>query len=143
MISATFVTAGRAVFTADSPKGQHFTFKVRKKEMPAKGQFPARTMFFVSARSAQRYEYVGVLDARTGVLRATRGSKFGDQSQVFKVAFFVLARIWQQRDLPDGYTVKHEGKCGRCARRLTDPVSIDMGIGPDCAEQMGLTRRAA
>ena len=30
------------------------------------------------------------------------------------------------------------GKCGRCGRTLTDPVSRDYGIGPDCREIMGL-----
>ena len=32
----------------------------------------------------------------------------------------------------------HEGRCGRCARRLTVPSSIILGIGPECAEIMGL-----
>jgi hypothetical protein len=32
----------------------------------------------------------------------------------------------------------HEGRCGRCARRLTVPASIVIGIGPECAEIMGL-----
>lgn len=34
--------------------------------------------------------------------------------------------------------VWHEGRCGRCARRLTVPESILIGIGPECAEIMGL-----
>lgn len=34
--------------------------------------------------------------------------------------------------------VWHEGRCGRCARRLTVPASILIGIGPECAEIMGL-----
>lgn len=31
----------------------------------------------------------------------------------------------------------HEGRCGRCARRLTVPESIINGIGPDCAKKVG------
>lgn len=34
--------------------------------------------------------------------------------------------------------VYHEDRCGRCARRLTVPSSVIIGIGPDCAEIMGL-----
>jgi hypothetical protein len=31
----------------------------------------------------------------------------------------------------------HQGKCGRCARKLTVPESIINGIGPVCAEKTG------
>lgn len=31
----------------------------------------------------------------------------------------------------------HEGRCGRCARRLTVPESIINGIGPECAKKVG------
>jgi hypothetical protein len=37
---------------------------------------------------------------------------------------------------PPDWAVYHEGRCGRCARRLTVPSSIEAGIGPECAEQM-------
>lgn len=32
---------------------------------------------------------------------------------------------------------KRYGKCSVCARTLTDPESIDRGIGPVCAERFG------
>jgi hypothetical protein len=31
-----------------------------------------------------------------------------------------------------GYRVQEASRCGRCLRTLTDPVSIDRGIGPEC-----------
>lgn len=42
---------------------------------------------------------------------------------------------------PRGEAVKHgkvTGQCSCCGRQLTDPVSIDMGIGPICASKWGL-----
>ena len=30
--------------------------------------------------------------------------------------------------------VLHEGKCGRCGRKLTVPESIDTGLGPECVK---------
>ena len=42
---------------------------------------------------------------------------------------------------PRGEAVKHgkaSGQCSCCGRRLTDPVSIEMGIGPICADNWGL-----
>jgi hypothetical protein len=32
----------------------------------------------------------------------------------------------------DGFEVWHEGKCGRCGRKLTVPESIASGFGPEC-----------
>lgn len=37
---------------------------------------------------------------------------------------------------------KRTGRCCCCARELTDPVSVEMGIGPVCADRWGLTRPA-
>lgn len=42
---------------------------------------------------------------------------------------------------PRGEAVKHgktTGQCSCCGRQLTDPVSIEMGIGPICASNWGL-----
>jgi hypothetical protein len=34
--------------------------------------------------------------------------------------------------------VWHEGRCGRCGRKLTVPESIESGFGPECASILGL-----
>jgi hypothetical protein len=42
---------------------------------------------------------------------------------------------------PRGEAVRHgkvTGQCSCCGRQLTDPVSIEMGIGPICASNWGL-----
>ena len=36
-------------------------------------------------------------------------------------------------ELPDAIVFYHEGMCCKCARRLTVPASILVGMGPDCA----------
>ena len=40
--------------------------------------------------------------------------------------------------LPAEIEVWHEGACCYCGRKLTVPASIELGIGPDCAEERGL-----
>jgi hypothetical protein len=35
-------------------------------------------------------------------------------------------------ELPLGYLFQEESYCGKCGRALTDPESIDLGIGPEC-----------
>lgn len=42
---------------------------------------------------------------------------------------------------PRGEAVRHgkaSGQCSCCGRTLTDPISIEMGIGPICADNWGL-----
>jgi hypothetical protein len=53
-------------------------------------------------------------------------------------ALSVVAWTWFCRHLferdtvPDGLEVWHEGRCGRCNRKLTVPASIESGFGPEC-----------
>lgn len=35
-----------------------------------------------------------------------------------------------------GWRVELDKRCRRCNRRLTNPVSLESGIGPECAERM-------
>jgi hypothetical protein len=52
----------------------------------------------------------------------------------------ILARIAED---PQAAMIRygHElGRCGRCGRTLTDTVSRAMGIGPDCADALGIPR---
>lgn len=44
------------------------------------------------------------------------------------------------RDVSEELELRHGGRCGRCARPLTDEVSVDMGLGPECAAAMNVHR---
>lgn len=46
---------------------------------------------------------------------------------------WVMARLQSGNGLPETVEVWHEGRCARCARRLTVPESIILGLGPECA----------
>jgi hypothetical protein len=37
-----------------------------------------------------------------------------------------------EKRLTEQVTVFHEGRCGKCNRKLTDPTSIRIGLGPVC-----------
>jgi hypothetical protein len=51
-----------------------------------------------------------------------------------------LAGYWRRRDRPDvAETIEADlvaaGRCRKCGRSLSDPVSIAAGIGPECASK--------
>ncbi|HEY1187923.1 MAG TPA: DUF6011 domain-containing protein [Gemmata sp.] len=166
-LTREFFTAGQAVFTVELPEEfvksrtdgrdwrTHYVFGVRAVELSDKVR-----LFVDSFPQHEKAVYVGVLepgnaigtapDAKTRaerIVRLTKGSKFPPHSTRVEIVRRVLLAIWEGRaeDISKaGWRVMHDGRCARCRRQLTDPVSIDRGIGPDCYEMMcAETREAA
>ncbi len=122
-----FISAGNATLTLKSEKtGNRFTYKVRKSDDGSVG--------FVSLLygpdNENAFQYLGII----------RGEAYshGRKSRIGEDAPGAMAFAWfhanlQNRRLPEALQVWHEGKCGRCARKLTVPESIERGLGPECA----------
>ena len=126
MVNMEFVFAGRAVFTVSNNKGEHFTFKVRKHK-------DNDDLFFANVLSGadNMYSYMGVLDKRAHIVR--KGKKgMSESAKSVKVLNWAMRVLDGASKLPEGYKIQHEGFCGKCGRPLTDPVSIETGLGPVC-----------
>tara|TARA_Y100000034_G_C6907183_1_gene421388 strand:+ start:5073 stop:5642 length:570 start_codon:yes stop_codon:yes gene_type:complete len=86
------------------------------------------------------YTYMGMFNReatdRDSVVRLTAKSSYTDDTLPVKVARWALFCIMQGKALPDGYTLTHEGYCGRCGRLLTVPTSVEQGFGPVCVEKI-------
>jgi len=129
-----FVFAGKAVFTlVSSVTGRHLTFKVTKaKKAGVNGPY------FVAALTGpdnmSSYTYMGHMYRGQGGYKLTAGSKGKlDPGTTTRKAFeWFMSRVKEERELPNGGEFWHEGRCGRCARRLTVPLSIERGLGPIC-----------
>jgi hypothetical protein len=141
MISKEFITAGKSIFTVELPgdfqQGRsHYTYQVRLKK--AKNNYP--DTFFVSLLTGpdntSDYTYIGILNAQTGIVRTTPKSKFPPETFPVRLINRIFYRIWANETEiieSNGYDLHHEGRCGRCGRRLTVPESIETGLGPECA----------
>ena len=140
-LSEKFLLAGRAVFTVSNPKGDHFTFKVRKVESEwPKFSGKMSTTFFVNAKvagTAHPYGYIGILDITKGTIKCTAKSEFLPGSKEYDIAAWACQAAINAKMIPDGYHIEHAGRCGKCGRQLTDPVSIERGIGPECWSMIG------
>lgn len=136
-LTKEFVFAGRAAFSVSNPKGEHYTFKVRGKDSVWQGR-KQRSYFLSVKASGGRfpYRYIGIVNA-DGSIKTTGKSDFLPETKEYKVAAWALQRVIRGGVIPDGYEIRHVGKCGRCGRTLTDPTSIDRGIGPECWSIMG------
>lgn len=66
------------------------------------------------------------------------------RSELPSTDFRVRGFAWLWRNAERLYVhVRHHNHCGRCARVLTVPESIDLGLGPVCASAPHRAQRAA
>lgn len=137
-VGKDFILAGNATFTLIG-KSQRFTFKVERAD-PRQGQ--PQPPYFVSLLTGSNNEtdfsYMGLLVPGSDQVRRTAKSRVTVDSLAMKAINWALPILFRGQALPAPAAVIHEGKCGRCGRKLTTPESVALGIGPDCAGKMGL-----
>lgn len=145
-ITRDFALAGRAVFTVSNPAGDHYTYRIA--ELPARDGYGRQETAFAAfvltgPDNTSDYTYVGMVDTASGRVRLTAKSRFTPACRAYRVLAWALSAIWAGRDLPPGYAIQHAGRCGRCGRMLSDPVSCSTGLGPECRHKMGLVAASA
>ncbi len=126
-----FVAAGNATFTLKSVKsGSRFTFKVKLSD--------DKRMSFVSllrgADNETDYSYLGLI--RNGTYEHGRKSMISKDAPSAKAFAWLYSTVMPSALIPASLEIWHEGKCGRCGRKLTTPESVARGIGPECATKM-------
>ena len=134
----TFVLAGNATFTLSSYTTKaHYTYKVT--EVPEKN-----SRYFVSLLNGpdneSDYIYLGMIFGDEPDFRTTRASRMDMTSTPARAIKFFCNKVLRDKRAPNELHLefRHEGRCGRCNRKLTVPASIDRGIGPECASHMGI-----
>ena len=135
-----FLYAGNATFTLVSLKtGGRFTYRVRVKKEDVEAKVLNPTYFVSLLRGADNtsdYAYMGVL-RRPAAFNFTAASKVLRTAPSATGLLWFLDKMLHRRDvLGSQVQVWHEGKCGRCGRKLTVPDSIERGLGPECAGLM-------
>lgn len=126
-----FISAGNAHFTLKSAKtGTHFTFRARLSE--------DKKIFFVGVLTgpdnSNSYTYLGTM--RRGVYFHGVKSKISAEAPSAKAFAWAWAHLVKDQ-MPAALQVFHASRCGRCARALTHPESIQSGYGPECQSKVG------
>jgi hypothetical protein len=128
-----FLLAGNAHATFVSSKtAVRFTYRVTKNESPATVTAPSH---FVSVLTGpDHYEYLGFIYEGSKVYVHGQRSRVNESTPSARAFPWVWGRLVQGR-VPKTVEVYHEGRCGRCGRRLTTPESVTQGLGPECAKR--------
>lgn len=123
--------AGGVEATATLADGRHVTVRIRTRKRSGRGwanaaprEEGARTSVSILG---SRVGWVNVdADGRWGLTLRTRRAEYVDAIRaIFEYASGVERGA-------DAIRVQEASRCGRCFRTLTDPLSIDRGIGPEC-----------
>lgn len=123
-----FILAGNATITLVSGKtGVRFTYKVIK----AKTGVAWFVSYLMGPDNVGDYTYLGLIQSDI-TFRLTKKSAAGESSTVYRAFQYMWQRLLYGA-VADDIEIWHEGRCGRCGRKLTVPESIERGIGPECA----------
>lgn len=127
---ANFIFGGKAIFTIRNvDTGNRFTYKLNRKKG---GQDDSKDIIFVKVLSSpdntSDYTFIGTIFGKSHYRHSSK-SRFGADCQSTKVMEWLIRNI---NSLPDNIEVWHEGRCGRCGRKLTVPESLESGFGPEC-----------
>jgi Family of unknown function (DUF6011) len=128
-VTIKYMLAGNAIVTFESQKtGTHFTFQINVKK---NGDAKVGPHFVKVLTRPDFYEFLGTIFEG-------KFYRHGSKSRISDEAKSNQAFMWAWKKLSAGIMpddvmqVFHEGRCGRCGRRLTDPTSVSIGLGPTC-----------
>jgi hypothetical protein len=125
-----FILAGDAVVTFVSLRtGNRFTYRVQASD---DGQRWYVTLL-TGPNNEEDYTFLGTIFADNGNYAHGRKSMIA-RGAPGDVAFAYCWGFLRDGKAPKDAEVYHEGKCGKCGRRLTTPESITLGLGPVCAK---------
>jgi Family of unknown function (DUF6011) len=134
-----FVLAGNSTFTLVSKKtGVRFTYHVQQAKPNFDRPMASAPVFFLRLLNGpdnhNDYQYVGIIKHIDSywVVKQTAKSKVDPGAPSYQAINWYLGKVLNRQNT-DMVEFWHEGKCGRCGRKLTVPSSLEIGLGPECA----------
>lgn len=135
-----FATGGNATLTIRSTKTEvRFTYRIRVAgDKP--GRKPGPIIWFVSVMAGPDNEtsflYFGNIRSNMEFDYNKAKAKISHMDE--RVVAFDWMWHWvraEKQENVDKLEVWHEGRCGKCGRKLTVPESIESGFGPECKKK--------
>ena len=135
-----FFRGGNAIFTCHNDKIEHYTFKIRKprKKRPDDPEKP----FFAFVSKKEGFVYMGIYNPETNIVTLTPKSPLyrTPDCRELKVLNWGMRVVAEGEEKlkeirAKGYNIHHEGRCCSCAKQLTTPESVSLGIGPECLKR--------
>ena len=97
-------------------------------------------VFYISQKTEHGSEFLGVLKIDENKYIHSKKSNVMYNSEVIKGILWLLKQFEIDDEFPVTMEFYHMGICSCCGKRLTTPLSIEIGIGPICFERYGNER---
>ena len=137
------IFAGHATFTIlNTETNNHFTYRIRKPDK----MLPRSGVWWVWSKDENGgwhylFSYFDDPNDFSKLIPKITGRsaiKSWDHIQAKAILWYV--NRLRQRRIPKNVVIQFADHCCRCGRQLTDPKSLDRGIGPECVKVLGLER---
>lgn len=124
-----FILGGNALFTIKSNvTGMHYTYRVRRSTKK-----PNIYIIYLQNQQSIYCGYFSIYNKSISYYKTKEKSTFDQYSKQIIALLWVVKNSTQ---ISGKVEVFHEGRCACCGRTLTDPVSIERGVGPDCYRKL-------
>lgn len=134
-----FMLAGNATLTLVSKRtGERFTYRIKApKPDGAEGPVSHFVAVLTGPDNNTDYHYLGHIYHTSNEYQHGRKSKITPTAPSANAFRWFYQVCIERGNVPlDQLEIWHEGRCGRCNRKLTVPESIRSGIGPECAKHV-------
>lgn len=134
-----YVYGGKGRFRLKSLRSKkEYTYKISpmSKRNPRYDEYT----FYVSLVVPGGTDFMGVLKSEENKYIHSKKSYRGFDSLEVKGFRWLLQQFESTQDFPNQMEFFHMGICSCCARTLTTPESIKLGIGPVCFQRYGNKR---
>lgn len=134
-VALNFIMSGNATVTVVSKRtGKRFTFRVKRPKAKGQAELFDNGFRFVSVMSGpdnqSSYTYMGTISNSKFALG--RKSVLKSDTPSVRAFEWMLGQLFGGQIQENQMEIWHEGRCGKCNRKLTVPASIESGIGPEC-----------
>lgn len=126
-----YITGGKGVVTLKSYTGIHHTYSF---EAPSQNKSDDNLLFVKTLVNNDTWVYVGMY--KNGKFQLTKASKYTKDSPIVKGVYYIMKLMYKPGFSDDRMHLFHEGICSVCGRPLTNPESIQIGVGPVCRESI-------
>lgn len=130
--AASYVFGGKAKVTVVG-RASRFTFRVTKAKEGSKWEGCIFIEVLSGPDNENDFQRLGMIRSKGGFV-PVKGGVSADATS-FKAFKWLVEHGLQSNEAFAQCEVWHHGKCSACGRSLTDPASIERGLGPICAER--------
>ena len=134
-VALSALTAGRAIVSLRSQRtGEFRTYRVSKFDTSPHFSVDYRVVNGLGVYRVDGWTRIGVLYVNDEGIphRFVRNMKTSVDSVTIDGFFWMVDRLVNKTWDDEKAEIWHEGQCCKCGRRLTDPESIRLALGPIC-----------